>query len=445
MGNRSQGLGTETPEGRGRGAPLRPPRIGQRSDTSWVGKALGESKDREIRMARRFPECRGLGREVLEDIYQETALALLRRPYVSEDHLRNALRTGIKHRALNHHRNERTRGRILQASAPGLQLIAEAEGGDGLPEIAALLSQDRLIVSEFLTELSPVEQRVFWLLAEGMQYRAIAPALGLDLNVARKASRTVEGKRERFQLLYDTGRLCGYRAATIQALQGGQETTEELAKRAFAHLESCAHCRAEHKTNATRLRQRFQGQAAALLPMPAILGHLGWLARLDLRFRLLLQRLLTDGSSSLGSGALRERALGALAGGGAATKGAIAVLVLGGTTIGAATTGVLDHHSPARHHAQSHLSSPVPGSSVRPSALTAPPVANPTPATAGRATRHSGQRAQRHHASRHTTTTGAKPVREPGGFSYLGVPESTPPTASSSSHSTPSTGGQFSP
>jgi RNA polymerase sigma factor (sigma-70 family) len=442
--SRAQGTGTEAPEGTGREAPLRPRQAGQRSDSSWVGEVLGEWKEREIRIARGFPECRGLGYEVLEDIYQETTLALLHRPYVSEDHLRNALRTGIKHRALNHHRDERTRGRILQASAPGLQVIAEADDGSS-PEIAALLSQDRLIVWEFLTELSPVEQRVFWLLAEGMQYRAIAPALGLDLNAARKASRAVERKRERFQLLYDTGRLCGYRAATILAMQGGQATTEELAERAFAHLESCAHCRAQHKTNATRLRQRFQGQAAVLLPMPAILGHLGWLARLDLRFRLLLQRALPDGPGSLGSGAFRERALGALAGGGAATKGAIAILVLGGTTIGAATTGVLDHHTPTRHHGRGHASSPAPQSSVRPSPLAAPPVVTATPARAGNATRHKGPRTQNHYASRNTTTTGAKATREPGGFSYLGVPGGTPPTASSSSPPSTSTGGQFSP
>ena len=158
-----------------------------------------------MRIARGFPECRGLSREQLEDIYQETTVALLSRPYQTEEHLRNALRMGLKHRALNLHRDERRRGQILAHSAPGMHMIAEANAGEDAPELAAIVRQDRLIVSEFLTELSTIEQRVFWLQAEGMQYRAIAPALGIEVNIARNASRAVERKRERFQLLYDTG------------------------------------------------------------------------------------------------------------------------------------------------------------------------------------------------------------------------------------------------
>ena len=64
-----------------------------------------------------------------------------------------------------------------------------------------------------------------------MQYRAIAPVLGIPVNEARNTARACERKRERFQLLYDTGRLCGYRAQTIQALQNG-ESDERGARRA---------------------------------------------------------------------------------------------------------------------------------------------------------------------------------------------------------------------
>jgi hypothetical protein len=78
---------------------------------------------------------------------------------------------------------------------------------------------------------------VFWLIADGMRYRAIASALEIPVKRTRNASRSCERKRERFQPLYDTGRLCGYSAATIQALQGGEVTSEEVARRAFAHLE----------------------------------------------------------------------------------------------------------------------------------------------------------------------------------------------------------------
>jgi hypothetical protein len=79
--------------------------------------------------------------------------------------------------------------------------------------------------------------------------------------------------------LYDTGRLCGFRAATIQALQGGELTDEELARRAFAHLDGCGHCRAEHKTNAKRLGRTFKDQLAGLLPVPALIGRLAWVRR----------------------------------------------------------------------------------------------------------------------------------------------------------------------
>jgi hypothetical protein len=152
-----------------------------------------------------------------------------------------------------------------------------------------LAKEDRLIALEFKTELDEDEQRVFAWLVEGLQYRAVASVLNIPINEARNTARSCERKRERFQLLYDTGRLCGYRAQTILALQNGEATSEVLAERAFAHLESCAHCRLEHKTNAKRLRRSFRDQAAALLP-PVFIGHLGWLARLDLRARLLLHR-----------------------------------------------------------------------------------------------------------------------------------------------------------
>ncbi|HLB21355.1 MAG TPA: hypothetical protein VK605_04560, partial [Solirubrobacteraceae bacterium] len=66
-----------------------------------MGEVLGEWQAQEIRLARGYAECRGLSTEQLEDIYQETSVALLSRPYQTEEHLRNALRTGLKHRALN--------------------------------------------------------------------------------------------------------------------------------------------------------------------------------------------------------------------------------------------------------------------------------------------------------------------------------------------------------
>src|SRR5664280_1111274 len=128
--------------------------------TEWAGEVLGEWQSSELRIARGFFECRGLSAEQLEDIYQETAVVLLGRPYQSEEHLRNTLRKALKNRAMNFHRDERRREAILSDNAPSLPLIT-VEDQDG-PERLALIHEDRLIVTEFLTELTALEQRVFW-------------------------------------------------------------------------------------------------------------------------------------------------------------------------------------------------------------------------------------------------------------------------------------------
>ena len=58
----------------------------------WIGQALGGWQVRELRIARGFRECQGLSTEQLEDIYQETAVSLLRRAYLNEEHLCKSLR-----------------------------------------------------------------------------------------------------------------------------------------------------------------------------------------------------------------------------------------------------------------------------------------------------------------------------------------------------------------
>ncbi len=257
-------------------ATLAPSSTQQGFSPQRIGQILGEWQSHELRVARGFTECRGLSTEQLEDIYQETALALYSRSYDSEEHLRNALRTGLKHRALNMHRDERRRGQILARSAPGLRLMAQASEVQSAPEPAALAHEDRLIISEFLTELNPVEQRVFWLLSENMQYRAIATALGIPVNQARNTARSCARKREHFQLLYDTGRLCGYRARTIQALQNGEVTSEELAERAFAHLDELRalprRAQDERQPAAAQLPRPGRGTAATCVRRPSRLA-----------------------------------------------------------------------------------------------------------------------------------------------------------------------------
>jgi DNA-directed RNA polymerase specialized sigma24 family protein len=438
---------------RGEGVALAPGSGRQRPfGSERVGQILGEWQGRELRVARGFVECRGLSKEQLEDIYQETTLALYSRPYDSEEHLRNALRDGIKKRALRLHRDEHRHGQIRARSAPGLRLMAETREEQTAPEPAVLAKEDRLIALEFKTELDEDEQRVFAWLVEGLQYRAVASVLNIPVNEARNTARSCERKRERFQLLYDTGRLCGYRAQTILALQNGEATSEVLAERAFAHLESCGHCRLEHRTNAKRLRRSFRDQAAALLP-PVFVGHLGWLARLDLRARLLLHRLGID-TVPVGQGGARERAVALLAGGGVGAKVAVGVVTVGVLAGGAVATHVLEQSpSPQRHHVARSAAAAPRAAPATGRLLSAAPAASLS--TSVHRSVHTPRRP--HHSSsrrvlastRRTNSTSATRQREPGGFAYLGVPTNTsPPSTSAQAASTSahqSGGGQFSP
>jgi RNA polymerase sigma factor (sigma-70 family) len=424
-------------------------------DAQRVWEILGEWQDVELRIARGFAECRGLNKEQLEDIYQNTALALYRRPYAGEEHLRNALRDGIKRRALRAHRDERRHSHILARNAPSLRLMAEAQEGQSAPEPAVLAHEDRLIATEFLTELSEAERRVFGWLVEGLAYRAIATAENMPVNEARSIARACARKRERFQLLYDTGRLCGYRAQTIQALQNGQSTSEELAERAFAHLESCAHCRLEHKTNAKRLRRTFRDQAAALLP-PVAIGRLGWLSRLGVRARLLAHRLGIE-TAPFGQGGVRERTIAVLAGGSAGAKIAVGVVTLSLLAGGAVATHVLDQSPQAPHRQSTHSASGAPApAALAPGPLSAP-FSAPAPRTGADRSRHitsrsRHQRTDTHHpssATRRLARSSAGGQREPGGFAYLGVPTTAgapaAPARVASSSEDQHGGGPFSP
>jgi RNA polymerase sigma factor (sigma-70 family) len=403
----------------------RPSRSGALSPER-VGEALGEWQAGEVRLAGRFAECRGLDAAQLEDLYQETTLALLHRPYNSEEHLRNALRFGLKNRALHLHRDERRRGEILADRALEMHVSAMARDEQGSPEPTLLARHDQLIVKEFMTELTALEKKVFGLEAEGMGYRAIAPILGVPVNQARKANRSSERKRERFQLLHDTGRLCGYRSQTIEALKAGEAASEQLVLGAYAHLDACSQCRAEHRTNAERLRRSFQEKAAALLPIGLLTGHLGWLSRLELRIRSLQQRLAPY-SSPPGSGGMRERGAALLAGGASAklAAGVATVAVIAGGAIGA--THALEHsqrHSD-RGTARRKPVTPTPQSTTP---VTAPLAPSEGPAHVEAQGRPQSQRGP-------TEGQAASHRREPGGFAYLGVPSGTPPAARASSAS----------
>jgi hypothetical protein len=381
-------------------------RPGAITNPEAVGRLLGGWKAQELRFAERVPAFRGLSKEDVEETFQGTTEALLPRAFENEEHLRNALRLGMRHRALNAHRDRSRRQEILYDSAPGMHAAAAQRALADGPENAARLREDRLTVTEFLTELTQEQQRMFWHEQEGLKYRAIAPLLAMDVNAARRMSRAIEQKRERFQVLYDSGRLCNFRASTIEALQRKESTSEELYKRALAHLAHCTLCRDAHRTNAARLRAAFQEHANALLPVPAL--------AVGARMRMFLYRLL-PGWVPGGTDAMREGLVGIAAGAGVGAKVAgtlaAAAIAAGGSL---AASGALDHDG-ARHRAHQG------GTRARQAAALRARPSEQAPAsetnasestTSSGASRNATERARARRARRSEQT----------GFDYLGVP-----------------------
>jgi RNA polymerase sigma factor (sigma-70 family) len=151
----------------------------------------------ELNIARRFAACRGLSRDALEDLYQETTLALMQRPYFDEDHLRAALRWGLTHRALRAYRDETRHAQIIQRHAREAEPVESSRSNESDPETSMLVHEDLLVAAEFLCELDSKEQEVFGLVAEGMSYWAIATAKDCTIAEARKLVRSCERKRMR--------------------------------------------------------------------------------------------------------------------------------------------------------------------------------------------------------------------------------------------------------
>ncbi len=252
---------------------------------AWAAELLCDERERELTLAEGYRECRGLSRDQLEDLFQDTAIKLLDRPFTDALHLYRALRIGIKKRALNVHRNERARRATHIRRALDIQTLAHAQAGESDPERILLASEDKYLIKEFATELSPNEQRLLRLTAEGVSTRRLAKALEVSPEQLYAIKVTYERKRENYTTLYNTGRLCGFRSATITRLKEHQTTSPQLAERAIAHLQNCPRCRAEHQITARRLRHTFEQKAAALLPLPAILTQRSPLTRLLSRIK----------------------------------------------------------------------------------------------------------------------------------------------------------------
>jgi DNA-directed RNA polymerase specialized sigma24 family protein/predicted anti-sigma-YlaC factor YlaD len=414
-----------------------------------VAAILEHCQRRELRIVGSFRECKRLSRDQLKEIYQQSVLAILARHYRDEEHYRDelhvcrSLRVAIKRRALNFHRDQGSRGRILTINAPALHAREVARSERESPEQVVLARQDRLVIAEFLAGLTPGEREVFWLFSEGMGYNRIAQRLAMPVNEARNLVASCERKRKVFVGLHEGDRLCGYRAATITALLDGGVVSDELALPAAVHLQACARCRAEYKPSAQQLRALHK-QAAALLP-PVLLGPLGWHTRLAAHAQLLAGRIRPEWLSIQPGGA-RERATALLAGGGASIKlaaGFVTAALIAGGTITA--THALEHHPPHHHR-------PVVVTRLTRAAqpVEKTPPALPTALDEAAPNMPTSRPGRRRHIAGHTLAIAHSQARasdasqrEPGGFAYLGIPASKPaaPAPAQTAH----TGGPFGP
>ncbi|MHB1568821.1 MAG: RNA polymerase sigma factor [Solirubrobacteraceae bacterium] len=436
---------------RSRGAIRLAARAKIRGGDREAAALLGAWQSEEIARACRYPQCRGLSVAEIEDVYQDTVIALLDHDYADEEHLRKTLRAGLRHRALNAHRDSRRHRNAIALNRTRLQ--PSEPGEHEAPEAAALVREDRLLVAEFLAELTPLERRVFALMVEGLKYRAIASVLPDDEKAIRTAVRHCEQKRERFQTLYNAGRLCGFRGATIEALLSGATASPELAQRALAHLEHCGQCRATHRTTAKRLRRRFEGHAAVLLP--ATLLHLRALRALSIRAQAATHRLTAGRLTPAGS--LRERGAALLLGSGAAGKlaaGAASIAVLAGGAVG--VSQALQHsHPPAirPHHGTYHANAVPAATQLDAGIIQARQKPSEPRRVVARRTAGASKASRLRRSPGHAVPVGKARARTAApretGFAYLGVPKAAEPrapfTRGATAVSQPQNGGPFSP
>lgn len=281
-------------------------------------------------------------------------------------------------------------------------------------------ARGRPIVGEFIAELTPLERRVFALVAEGRSWRAIATALGLAETEARNTTRACERKRARFLTLYSTGRLCGYRSQTIGAVLNGSQRSELAVSQALAHLHHCRDCQNAHRTSAAELRGMFDERVLVLLPAPLLVPTHPWLVDQLHRASVRLARVLHRASTpQVGA---HDRILETAAGTSAAAKlaaGVFSVAVLAGGAVG--VTSSLQHHHARRRYARH------------------PAVVAPTEAAASVPVRPARAR-HYHHRSLHTIEQ-----HTPGGFAYLGAPSHPQPRSSDTPVVVQHGGGSFGP
>jgi DNA-directed RNA polymerase specialized sigma24 family protein len=296
---------------------------------------------------RRRSEARGVPVAAQEEIVDDaiTAVVMSPRGIANEHHLLGAFWLAVSHRC-RRYREGRHFTRLGSRVRVDLDTAVEHTPGGANP-LDRLELRDRFgRAADLMADLDAREQQVVSVMAiYGVGPVPAARYLGLPLGEVRSAARSANAKLDRVAVIAAAGRMCDYRYEAIAAKAAG-EASEDDARLARAHVNACLRCGRVYRKLRREMRGReFQrAAAAAFLPVPAPLAHVGGLGRLAAWFEQHTPGLPHGGG---------ERAAEVLGGAGAMKVAAVgtAVVIAGGSLTSHIVRSVVDSHAQAPHSA----------------------------------------------------------------------------------------------
>jgi DNA-directed RNA polymerase specialized sigma24 family protein len=387
-----------------------------------------------ISQFRRRSEARGVPVVAHEDIVDDAITAVVMessRGIENEQHLLGAFWSAVDIRCKRHHEG-RHFTRLGSRQRVEFDAAVASVAAIGGPFEAVELTDRMARAADLIAELDARERQVFAVMAVyGVGPLPASRHLGITHGEARSAARSAKFKLEHVAAIAAKGRMCNYRSSAIAADAAG-EASDHDAGRARAHVNACVPCGRVYRKLRREMRGRdFQrAAAAAFLPLPAPLAHLGGFGRLAAWFEQHTPRVLPHGGG--------ERAAEVLGGAGAvkvATAGAL-IAAAGTTFAGHIVHTTFGSHAPA-HHRAAHIARETSSESFQRASL-ASAWANPTatiipasPRAADRSTAPSSRRITAH------VNVPAPPSKSLGylalGSSSAGGSESGSPSSSTSS------------
>ena len=389
-----------------------------------------------VRQLRGHKEARGIPPGAQEEIVDDAIAAVVMSPHgiANQEHLFGAFWIAVSHRCARY-REGRPFTRLGSRQRVDFESAVEHAPGPGDPFDTVELTDRMARAADLMAELDPRERQILAVMAtNGIGPVPTARHLGLPLGEVRSADRSIKLKLARVAAIAAAGRMCEFRYEAILADAAG-EASDHDARRARAHVSACVPCGRVYR----KLRREMRGHefqraaAAAFLPLPAPLAHVGGLARLGTWFQ--------HHTPGVPHGST-ERAAEVFGGAGVVKVAAVgtAVVIAGGTLTSHIVHSVVNPHAPAHHHA--HLLVPQASQSYQPVALAKawahPTAPNPglavSPRTAGHSTAPSSRR----------TTARQVPAPPSKSLGYLALGDTSNESSTSTTAGTSSPAGSAS-